>query len=138
MTLSGERTLPFTVRGAERIRAEVANIREPFAAQVMQAWNATTSCANADELAEIQTLTPALVAMKEGASVKDGAWSRIELPEAAGLYQIDPRGRSEKQKGRMARSARTGTHDARLRPRTPRQRNARRHGSRSLRAPHDG
>lgn len=107
MTLSGERTLPFTVRGAERIRAEVAKIREPFAAQVMQAWNGYNVVRHADELAEIQTLTPALVAMKEGASVKDGAWSRIELPEAAGLYQITLAAEAKNKKGEWREVART-------------------------------
>ena len=107
MTLSGERTLPFTVRGAERLRAEVAKIREPFAAQVMQAWNGYNVVRHADELADIQTLTPTLVAMKEGASVKDGAWSRIELPEAAGLYQITLAAEAKNEKGEWREVART-------------------------------
>lgn len=107
MTLSGERSLPFTVRGAERIRAEVAKIRAPFAAQVMQAWNGLNVVRHADELADIQTLAPALVAMKEGSSVKDGAWSRIELPEAAGLYQITLVGEAKNDRGEWREVART-------------------------------
>lgn len=107
MTLSGERALPFTVRGAERLRAEVAKIREPFAAQVMQAWNGYNVVRHADELADIQTLTPTLVAMKEGASVKDGAWSRIELPEEAGLYQVTLKGEAKNEKGEWREVART-------------------------------
>lgn len=107
MTLSGERSLPFTVRGAERIRAEIAKIRAPFAAQVMQAWNGLDVVRHADELADIRELTPALVAMKEGASVKDGAWSRIELPEEAGLYQVTLAGEAKDEKGEWREVART-------------------------------
>lgn len=99
LTLSGERTLPFTTRGVERLRSEVAAIRAPFAAQVMQAWNGLSVVRYADELANIRIDSPQLVAMKEGASLQDGAWGRIELPERAGLYQVTLVGERQNEEG---------------------------------------
>lgn len=107
LTLSGERTLPFTTRAVERVRVEVAKVREDFAAQVLQSWNGLNVVRFADGIAEIKIETPALVPIREGSNVKEGAASRITLPKEAGLYQVTIVGENQNDKGEWREAARS-------------------------------